>query len=107
VSGSKISLGFVSSSNHDEYSLRTFEIPACKGFFLGERTDKHRELFEEGKEAEFFGSEDECSDKIRFYLSHERERDRVAQAGYDRCVKSDYSLHRRLRDAIAKLEGLR
>lgn len=106
ICGSKISLGFVSSSNRDEYSMRTFEIPACKGFFLAERTPKHLELFEEGKEAEFFGSPEECAEKIRYYLGHEDERSKIAEAGYQRCVGSDYTIHRSLSDALARVTDI-
>ena len=102
--GAKICLGFVSSSNQDEYTMRTFEIPACKGFFLAERTPTHQALFEEGKEAEFFDSADECADKIKYYLTNESARQQIAEAGYQRCIKSDYSLQRRVADAVRILE---
>lgn len=104
ICGSKICLGFVSSSNRDQYTMRTFEIPACKGFLLAERTEKHLEFFTEGKEAEYFGSTDECADKIRFYLKHEAVRLRIAEAGYGRCLESDYSLRRRLAEAMNYVE---
>jgi hypothetical protein len=97
---SRICLAFVSSSNRDEYSMRTFEIPACMGFMLAERTPAHQALFEEGAEAEFFDSVDECADKARFYLRDEGARHRIARAGQRRCLDSDYSLRRRLRDAM-------
>ena len=58
---------------------------------LAERTDEQRALFEEGREAAYFGSFDELIDKIRYYLAHEDERARIAQAGHDRCMASDYS----------------
>jgi hypothetical protein len=103
ICGSRICLGFVSSSNGDEYSMRTFEVPACKGFFLAERTPTHQALFEEGKEAEFFSSTEECADKIRFYSRNEPARDRVAERGYRRCLDSDYSLHKRLAEALNHL----
>jgi hypothetical protein len=104
--GSRISLGFVSSWNQDEYTMRTFEIPACKGFFLAERTQAHQELFVEGKEAEFFSSTGECADKIRFYLKAESERNRIAERGYRRCLESDYSLHSSMAKAITQIQSL-
>ena len=67
IAGSKICLGYVSASNLDQYAGRSIEIPACGGFFLGERTETHQRLYEEGKEAEFFGSHEECVDKIHYY----------------------------------------
>jgi hypothetical protein len=106
ICGSRICLGFVSSSNGDEYSMRTFEVPACKGFFLAERTPTHRELFEEGQEAEFFGSVEECAEKIRFYLNNETVRDRVAERGYQRCLNSGYSLHRSVSKAMDQVQTL-
>lgn len=104
ISRSRISLGYVSSSNGDEYTMRTFEIPACGGFFLAERTPTHQELFTEGKEAEFFGSTEECAEKIRFYLERESLRLKIAEQGYRRCLDSDYSLNRRLSEAIECIE---
>ena len=100
---SRISLAFVSSGNHDEYNGRTFEIPGSAGFFLAERTPKHQELYEEGKEAEFFSSAEECADKIKFYLNNEEARQRIARAGYERCVRSDYRLVSRMREALDQL----
>lgn len=100
---SKISLAFVSSRNRDEYTMRTFEIPGSGGFFLAERTPKHQELYEEGREAEFFGSPEECASKIAFYLRNEEARCRIAAAGRERCIRSNYSLTNRMRDALAQL----
>ncbi|HEX4644788.1 MAG TPA: glycosyltransferase, partial [Verrucomicrobiae bacterium] len=104
VSRSRISLGFVSSSNGDEYTMRTFEIPACGGFLLAERTPTHQELFTEGKEAEFFSSTEECAEKIRFYLERESVRMKIAERGYQRCLESDYSLRRRMDEAIEGIQ---
>ncbi|MBI1840575.1 MAG: glycosyltransferase [Verrucomicrobia bacterium] len=102
---SRVNLGFVSSSNQDEYTMRSFEIPACRGFMLAERTPAHQALFEEGREAEFFSSVEECADKARFYLDHPEARRRIAQGGYERSTQCDYSLRRRLRDVLQALPG--
>ena len=60
-------------------------------FLLAERTALHQELLEEGKEAEFFDSDDEMLDKARFYLKNNEARQRVAAAGRIRCEQSGYS----------------
>jgi len=100
VCGSKIALGFVSHSNRDDWTIRTFEVPACGAFFLAERTQSHQQFYEEGKEAEFFASPEECRDKILYYLDHDSARERIAAAGRHRCLRSGYGLRSRMQQAL-------
>jgi spore maturation protein CgeB len=81
-------------------TCRTFEIPACGALMLAERTEEHRTFFEEDREAVYFSSFEEMIDKARFYAVHESERRRIAQAGYRRCLQSDYSIIDRARHAL-------
>ena len=89
--------------NRDLQTTRTFEIPACGAFMLAERTDEHLRLFEEGKEAAYFGSEGELLDKVRYYLDHEGERKTIAAAGRKRCLDSGYSHHDRLKYMLRRI----
>lgn len=103
VAGSRIALGLVREICPDEHTTRTFEIPAIGGFMLADRTNEHLELFEEGKEAEYFGSDEEYRDKVRFYLANDEARGCIARAGHQRCISSGYSYDDRIRVALKEI----
>jgi len=90
LSNAKIILGFLRKINEDTQTSRTFEIPACGRFMLIERTAEHTSLFSEGEEAEFFSSDKELLNKIKFYLEHDSKRELVARNGRKRILRSRY-----------------
>jgi hypothetical protein len=87
---SKINLAFLTRLNEDDISLKALEIAVCQGFLLAVRAPGHQACFEEGKEAEFFSSVEECADKIRYYLAHPNEREKIARRGCERIRLSGY-----------------
>jgi len=102
--GFRINLALMSgavtgASQADETTTRTYEIPACGGFMLHERTPEVLQLFEEGKEIACFGSVEELAEKIDYYLAHQEERSAIAAAGHARCVPS-YSYDNRMAEII-------
>ena len=104
LNATKIGLGLLSKHAADGSTTRSFEIPACGTFLLAERSAEHAQLFEEGKEAEFFDSGDEMKEKISWYLGHEEERRRIAAAGRAKCLRAGYSYLERMRSAIGMIE---
>jgi spore maturation protein CgeB len=103
----KIGLGLLGKHIPETSTTRTFEIPAMGTFLLAERTDVHQQLFDEGKEAEFFSSDEEMVEKTRFYLRHDEARRQIAAAGRIRCERSGYSsldLLRKILEAVSHLE---
>lgn len=104
IAAAAISLCFFSKKNRDQYTRRVFEITACAGFLLAERTDAMLELFPEGSCAEYFSSVEEFIDKARFYTSSEQARNKIAAAGHARVHASGHDLHSRLRQWLADVE---
>lgn len=96
INAAKINLCFLRKINRDEVTSRSVEIPACGGFMLGERTGRHLEFFQEGVEAEFFGSNVEMLEKVKYYIINSDERERISRAGRERCVTSGYSMRAQL-----------
>jgi hypothetical protein len=106
LTGAKIGLGLLRTAWPDQHTTRSFEIPACGSMLLADRTGEHRELFEEGKEAEFFSSAEELVDKAKFYCGGESARLRVARAGFERCVKSKYAYIYRLAAVLGEMSRI-
>ena len=55
-----VSLGLLSHQNRDLITRRSFEIPAYGGLLCGERSSEHQLFFEDGHEAMFWLSNEEC-----------------------------------------------
>jgi hypothetical protein len=102
----RISIGLVSHGNKDEYTTRSFDIPACGGFLLAERTPGHQAAYVEDLEAAFFADPAECADRIRHYLPLAAERERIMAAGRLRAERSGYSNDGRVKHVIDELDKL-
>jgi len=103
ICSSRISLCFLRKSNRDQQTHRSMEIPACGGFMLAERTEEHLRLFKEGVEAEYFGSDAELLDKIKYYLANEQRRHTIAENGKQRCISGKYDHHSLLKRILQDL----
>ncbi len=104
---SRINLAFVTHGNRDQVAHKAFEITACGGFLLAERTPEHLACFREDEEAVFFSDFQECRAKIDRYLNDEPARSTIAAAGQRRAWNSGYDndsvLHRLLTTAAEML----
>lgn len=102
----KINLSFLTHSNHDEFAHKSFEIAACEGFLLVERSPGHLERFVEDQEAVMFEGIDECVAKIRRYLPDEAARARIAAAGRARAERSGYHNDAQVAKIVSRLRGI-
>lgn len=103
---SRINLAFLTHANQDEFVHKSFEIAACEGFLLAERSRGHSERFVEDEEAVFFSTYEECVEKIRRYLPDAEARARIARAGRVRAQRSGYDNDTQVRTIVARIDPL-
>lgn len=84
---------------------RPFEVLGCRGFLLTDDADNLRDYYEDGKELVIFKDVKDLVKKIKHYLAHDQERERIAQAGYERTLK-DHTYEKRF-DEIFKIMGFK
>jgi spore maturation protein CgeB len=108
-SRSKINLGFSSCGNTHECGerilqvrLRDFEVSMSGGFYIVEYMEELEEFFEIGKEVVCYSNKEDLADKIKYYLKHDDERERIRKAGYERCLR-DHSWHKRFQTAFKEM----
>jgi spore maturation protein CgeB len=104
---SKINISFLTKSNQDEFTQKSFEIAGCGGFLLVERSEGHRERFVEDEEAVFFSDLEECIAKIERYLPDEAARTRIAAAGMERAERDGYHNDHQIKLIVERLETIR
>ncbi len=103
---SQVNLSFLTHSNQDEFVHKSFEIAACGGFLLAERSAGHLARFREDEEAVFFSGYDELLAKIRRYLPDEAARVRIATAGRLRAERDGYHNDRQVGLIVARADEI-
>ncbi|MFH1619527.1 MAG: glycosyltransferase, partial [bacterium] len=89
-----------------QIKARTFEVPGAGGFLMTENADDLNRFYVPGKEAVSFDGINDLVDKIRFFLAHPEERDKIAGAGHVR-TRNEHSYDVRFRNLIAAALQLR
>ncbi len=103
---SQVNLSFLTHSNQDEFVHKSFEIAACGGFLLAERSAGHLARFLEDEEAVFFSGYDELLAKVRRYLPDEAARLRIATAGRLRAERDGYHNDRQVGLIVARADEI-
>lgn len=85
----------VDAGENETANMRIFETTGCGSFLLTEHFENLSKYFEIGKEIETFSNEHEMIDKVRYYLSHNAEREEIAYRGNMRCLQ-DHSMKIRI-----------
>ena len=107
ANSSKINLNFLREENRDTHNLKSFELPACRAFVLSQRSEELAGFFKEGEEIATFSGVEELRDKAGYYLKRDRERERIARAGYLRLKKDGHTVRDRIRSVLKVCADLR
>jgi spore maturation protein CgeB len=97
----RINIGLLSKGNRDLHTTRSLEIPSLGGLFCAERTSEHTSMYEDGHEAVFWSSAQECADLCHSLLNDEPRRQAMAERGRQRYLR-DNNHNERVLDAMLR-----
>jgi hypothetical protein len=103
VAQSRVNLVLLNSENRDTHTCRSFEVPAAGGLVVGERTEEHCELLEEGREAIYFAGREEMLDAIDRSVADYRVTKKIAQAGERRIRQGSNTYADRAQEILRSL----
>lgn len=104
IAASTISIGLLSHGNLDLHTTRSMEIPTLGSLLVAERTPDHVALYDEGSEAFFWSTVDECAAIIHKLLADRPLIQRVSLAGQQRALRNN-NFNRPLMERIIMLSG--
>lgn len=78
----------------DDINMRVFETLSTGSFLLTNWLPTLGELFEDGKHLVTYKTLDEMVEKAHYYLEHDDEREKIAQAGYEEFINKHTYKHR-------------
>lgn len=103
ICSSKVNINILTIENRDTTNVRNFEIAACKGFQLSERSPDILALFEEGKEIACFATPEELVSRCSYFLEHQLEREGIRLQGFEKIVNGQHTMADRAKHIIAVL----
>jgi spore maturation protein CgeB len=98
---SKIGINLHNRGDYTVGSYRLFDVPGNGVMQISDGGEYLNTFFEVGKEIVGYRNVDDLIDKIRYYLSHDDEREAIARNGYGRVMKDH-----RFRDRMLQLGEL-
>ena len=79
---------------NDDVNMRNFEVLGAGGFLLTKRIAALEELLEDGVHCIMWDTLDDAVAKAKYYLEHEEERKKIAEAGYQHVIAKHTIDHR-------------
>ncbi len=78
----------------DDVNMRCFEALGSRSFMLTNDIPNLHDLFKDGKHLVMYKDHKDMVDKARYYLEHDDERERIAEAGWQLVSGRDTYMHR-------------
>ena len=100
---SKINLCPILRNNLYGIPLRALDVMSCRGFLFANYQYGLDEAFVDGKEIVMYHSPEEAVELSDYYLQHDEQRMKIAEAGYSR-VLEDYRYEDRLQKMLLKVD---
>ncbi len=95
INSGKIYLSFAETvAGYNNVKVGLFEAMACNTFVITRYMDELNNYFKIGKEVVCYHNEDELVNLIKYYLSHEEEREQIRQTSYKRFLQ-EHTYHKR------------
>ena len=101
---SKINLNITLRSIVSGIPLRAIDIMGCSGFLLTNYQPELAEYFVPDRDFVFYDSLDDLIQKAGYYLSHKKEREKIALSGYKK-VQRDFSYEIQLAKILRSIRG--
>ncbi len=101
--GSKINLNMTIPNIKSGIPLRIYDILGAGGFCITNFQAELPMFFENEKHLVWYYNERDLYEKVDYYLNHDEERQRIAQAGYE-FVKENCSYENRIREMLEIIE---
>ncbi len=101
---SRICLNISESSKGEKIQIkgRDFEVPGCGNLLLTNSNSNIAEYFIPGEEIITYSDADDAAEKIKYYLSNEKERERISSNGYKR-VMEQHTMEKRFLDIFKNI----
>lgn len=78
---------------------RPFELAGCGAFTISGRSEDIGKYYKENEEMVFYDNVADLAQKIKYYLAHDAEREKIAEAGYRRTM-GEHTYEKRFRGII-------
>ncbi|MBU0567726.1 glycosyltransferase, partial [bacterium] len=98
---SKINLNITKAHSPTAINQRLFDVPACGGFVLTDFREDLNLLFD-ADEVAYYQNKEDLLEKVRFYLSHPEEREKIARRARKR-VLSQHTYEVRMESLVKSL----